>query len=209
MYMRERWKSVREGDCGVVTLLDNKRRAMRMKPEMGPSQIETSNRCACPCRLWQEKERNTMKLITEVKAIEASIKSIQTRGKSLAKDIHLVGVSCLAHIEKHGDITLLNRLVTALPGGWRSNAIKAWAEAFGKVNWDNKAKAFVYDKSKKSDIEGAIEVSPEDFRPETEYKPMDLAADIAKLIKKAEARLGSDNDNVPAELFKKLQELVA
>jgi hypothetical protein len=118
-------------------------------------------------------------------------------------------VSCLNHIDKHGDITLLNRLISALPGGWRANALKAWSEEFGKVNWDNTQKAFVYDKAKRTNLEGAIEIAPEDFKPETEYKPMDLAADIAKLIKKAEARLGSDNDNVPAELFKKLQELVA
>lgn len=150
-----------------------------------------------------------MKLITEVKQIETAIKSIQSRGKSLSRDIHVAAVSCLNHIDKHGDITLLNRLISALPGGWRSNALKAWSEEFGKVNWDNTQKAFVYDKAKRTNLEGAIEIAPEDFKPEAEYKPMDLAADIAKLIKKAEARLGSDNDNVPAELFKKLQELVA
>jgi hypothetical protein len=183
-------------------------RVMRVKPEMGPGQIEQAT-VALVLTDCGKRKRKQMKIITEVKAIEASIKSIQTRGKSLAKDIHLVAVSCLAHIEKHGDITLLNRLVTALPSGWRSNAVKAWGEAFGKVNWDNKAKAFVYDKNKKTDLEGAIEISPEDFKPEPEYKPMDLAADIAKLVKKASERVGSDNDNVPAELLKKLQELVA
>lgn len=148
-----------------------------------------------------------MKLYTEAKQIELAIKSIQARGSKLAKDIHITAVSCLAHIEKHGDITLLNRLIMALPSGWRSNAVKAWAEEFGKVNYDNKSKAFVYDKAKKSNIEGAISISPEEFKPEPEYKPMDLLAEIAKLIKKAEERVNSENDNVPAELLSKLREV--
>lgn len=150
-----------------------------------------------------------MKLITETKAIELAIKSIQSRGSKLQKDIHVCAVSCLNHIEKHGDITLLNRLVAALPGGWRVNAIKAWSEEFGKVNWDNTQKAFTYDKSKKSNIEGAIAVSPEEFKPEAEYKPLDLAEAIKALLKKAQERVGSENDNVPEELFNKLNQLVS
>ena len=150
-----------------------------------------------------------MKLITETKAIELAIKSIQSRGSKLQKDIHICAVSCLNHIEKHGDITLLNRLVAALPAGWRANAIKAWAEEFGKVNWDNTQKAFTFDKAKKSNIEGAIAVSPEEFKPEAEYKPLDLAEAIKALIKKAQERVGSENDNVPEELFNKLNKLVS
>ena len=150
-----------------------------------------------------------MKLITETKAIELAIKSIQSRGSKLQKDIHVCAVSCLNHIEKHGDITLLNRLVAALPAGWRANAIKAWAEEFGKVNWDNTQKAFTFDKAKKSNIEGAIAVSPEEFKPEAEYKPLDLAEAIKALIKKAQERVGSENDNVPEELFNKLNQLVS
>ena len=150
-----------------------------------------------------------MKLITETKAIELAIKSIQSRGSKLQKDIHICAVSCLNHIEKHGDITLLNRLVAALPAGWRANAIKAWAEEFGKVNWDNTQKAFTFDKAKKSNIEGAIAVSPEEFKPEAEYKPLDLAEAIKALIKKAQERVGSENDNVPEELFNKLNQLVS
>ncbi len=150
-----------------------------------------------------------MKLITDVKAIDLAIKSIQSRGSKLAKDIHITAVSCLAHIEKHGDITLLNRLMSALPAGWRSNALKAWAEEFGKVNYDNTQKAFTYDKAKKSNIEGAISVTPEDFKPEPEYKPLDLEAAIKALIKKAGERVNSENDNVPEALFNKLNSLVA
>lgn len=149
-----------------------------------------------------------MKLITDAKAIDIAIKSIQSRGSKLAKDIHICAVSCLAHIDKHGDITLLNRLMAALPGGWRSNAIKAWSEDHGKVNWDNTQKAFVYDKSKVSNLEGAIATSPEEYKPEAEYKPMDLAEAIKALIKKAKDRVNSENDNVPEELFNALNKLV-
>ena len=149
-----------------------------------------------------------MKLITDAKAIDVAIKSIQSRGSKLQKDIYICAVSCLAHIDKHGDITLLNRLVQALPGGWRSNAIKAWAEDHGKVNLDNTQKAFVYDKSKSSNLEGAIATSPEEYKTEAEYKPMDLAEAVKALVKKAKDRVGSENDNVPEELFNQLNKLV-
>jgi hypothetical protein len=50
-----------------------------------------------------------------------------------------------------------------------------------------------------------MEISPEDFKPEPEYKPMDLAAEIAKLIKKAEERVNSEADKVPVELLAALK----
>jgi hypothetical protein len=156
-----------------------------------------------------QRKGKQMKLILEAKAIDIAIKSIQSRGSKLQKDIHICAVSCLAHIDKHGDITLLNRLIQALPSGWRSNAVKAWAEDFGKVNWDNTQKAFVFDKAKKSNIDGAIATSPEEYKPEQEYKPMDLAEAIKAIVKKAKDRVNSENDNVPEELFNQLNKLVS
>lgn len=150
-----------------------------------------------------------MKLYQNAADIAKAIKSIQTRGKTLAKDIHLTGVSCLDHIEKHGDITLLNNLVAALPGGWRKNAVIAWAEYMGKVKFDTQAKAFVYDKNGVTSLEAAMEVSPEDFKPEPEYKPMDLAAMIEAMIKKAEKADADKGDKVDAELLAKVKALVA
>lgn len=149
-----------------------------------------------------------MKLYTNAAEITSAIKSIKTRGVKLSQDIHKTGVSCLAHIEKHGDITLLNNLLAALPAGWRKNALIAWAEAHGKVSFDTKEKSFAYDKAKSTDIEGATMIAPEDFKPEAEYKPMDLDAMIAAIIKKAEKADKAKGDKVDAAVLAKLKELV-
>lgn len=65
--------------------------------------------------------------------MEAAIKSITLRGAKLQADIHLCAVSALAHFAVHGDTTLLNRLVMALPKSSRTNALVAWALHFGQL----------------------------------------------------------------------------
>lgn len=132
--------------------------------------------------------KRTFKLITDGSKLSAEIVSIRNTGAKFERRVYVAAVSCLAHIEAHGDITLLNDLVKALPGMARRNAIFAWAPAFGKVAYDGDTKAFVYDKRGKTDIEGAMNVSPWEFKPEAEFKPFDLSATLAKLVEKAEKR---------------------
>lgn len=65
--------------------------------------------------------------------MDAAIKSITTRGAKLQADIHTCAVSALAHFAQHGDSTLLNRLIVALPKSARTNALVAWALHFGQL----------------------------------------------------------------------------
>lgn len=65
--------------------------------------------------------------------MDAAIKSIAGRGAKLQADIHQCAVSVLDHFQMHGDTTLINRLVLALPKSSRTNALVAWALHFGNL----------------------------------------------------------------------------
>jgi hypothetical protein len=136
-----------------------------------------------------------MKIITSKAAIVTAIESIRTRGKKLDNDIWVAAVSVTAHAEAHGDVTLANTLIDAMPKGSRVNALLAYLECFGKFSFDDEKKVLVFDKSKKTDLEGAMVASWVEFKPEPPYKGLDLNIAILALIKKATDRLDSDNES--------------
>ena len=141
--------------------------------------------------------------------IEATIKRILTNGKKLDADIQAAGVGCLDHIEKHGDVTLFNRLYLAMPLGARKSAMTAWAIAFGRVaanTGDNKKEApFVYDKAKASNIVDAIANPWYNFSPD---KLPDEVFDVRKALTQLVARASKSPSVNDAELFTKVRELV-
>lgn len=159
-----------------------------------------------------------MVLIEGKSKIDTKITSIQTRGKRYARDVHVTAVSCLNHIDKHGDITLLQRLVDVLPNGWRKNAVKAWACDHGKVTWaladpERKTPAgFKFNGNKQTMLKEAMEKSPEDYKPEPEYRPLDLTSAFHAIIAKAKSRLNEDGtqknpaDKIPADLLRRIEE---
>ena len=134
-----------------------------------------------------------MKLITSKEAIVKAIASISGRGAKLDKDIWVAAVSAMAHHNEHGDVTIINDLVSAMPKGARVNALRDYILAHGKVQFNNEVKAFVHDKDGSFDLEGALAVSWVEFKPEPEYKPLDalkLVTALAKRIAAADADKG-------------------
>ena|SRR5690625_4561164 len=132
-----------------------------------------------------------MKLITDIKALNTAIDSIARRGKKLDEDIQLAGLSCLNHIDQHGDVTVLCRLFNAMPRGSRRNALAAWAAAHGKVqvNVDsktNKEKPFLFDRTRGTQLEAAAESPWWDFKPERPLEEeFDFEAALAALFNRA------------------------
>lgn len=117
----------------------------------------------------------TLKIIETAAAITKAITSIQTRGGKLDKDIHIAGVSVLAHAAKHGDTTLADKLVHAMPKGGRKLALVEWMLAYGNISkldpkTDKAAidagRLFALDKAKKYNEAGAIAESWVEFKPE-------------------------------------------
>lgn len=126
-------------------------------------------------------------LIVGAADIDKAIKSIQTRGKRLDKDIQIAALSAMQHHAECGDTTLINRLITAMPVGSRVNALREYIETFGGVRYCAEAKSMIHVKGKVFDIEGAMDVMWNVFKPEPEYKSItDPMALIDGLIKRFE-----------------------
>jgi len=135
----------------------------------------------------------TIKLITGKDNIIKAIASITKRGAGLDKDIWIAAVSAMAHHNEHGDVTIINGLVSAMPKGSRVNAIRDYILAHGKVSFDSDTKLFKHDKDGFFDLEGALAVSWVEFKPEPEYKPFDalkLVTALAKRIAAADSDKG-------------------
>lgn len=111
----------------------------------------------------------TLKADASAAEVNKLIVSIKGRGAKLDTDIHSAAMACLFHADKHGDITLMNRLLLAMPKSGRRNALASWALAFGKflLNDDAKARAespLVFNREGSTDMKGAAEKPFWDFR---------------------------------------------
>lgn len=123
-------------------------------------------------------------LIVGNDALTKAITSIQKAGKKLDGMIQVAGLSILSHIEAHGDITQFEALWLAMPQGARKNALAEWAFKFGKLsaNTDEaskKAKPFLFDRAKKTDMFGAEDMPWFTFKPE---KAVDEEFDFQKML---------------------------
>lgn len=137
-----------------------------------------------------------MKLLTTTEAINKAIESIARRGKQLDHDIQVTGVSCLAHVAEHGDTTILDKLVNAMPKGSRKTAFCEWALAYGNIRMLDRGnerdadaiaqgRLFAKDKTKDFNLEGAWENMWYDFKPEKDLlDTFDAAKMVAMMMKK-------------------------
>lgn len=129
--------------------------------------------------------------------INKAIASIASRGKKLDADIQAAGLSVLNHSDQHGDYTLADKLVQALPKGSRKLALVEWMLAFGKLRLLDKANPddavriaagsfFAYDKTKRTDLESAAAKPWFDFKPEA---PILTAFDAQQAVQGVLTRL--------------------
>lgn len=147
-------------------------------------------------------------MLEGAKAIDTAIKSISRRGKTLERDIHVAAVSSLNHAELHGDITLAQKLVDAIPTMARKNALKDWFLAHGKFSYDMANKALTYNKNGVTLLQEAIETPFWVFKPEAEYKPFDINTAVAQLVHRAEKAV-EKGEKVPTQKLEALRKLVA
>ena len=152
--------------------------------------------------------------------INKAIASIANRGKKLDADIQAAGLSIVHHADSHGDSTLADKLVHALPKGSRKLALVEWMLAFGKLRLLDKANPddgvriatgafFAYDKTKRTDLESAAQKPWFDFKPEA---PVLTAFDaqaavqgvLAKLSKAIAGGLEIENSAHALEAAQKL-----
>lgn len=114
-----------------------------------------------------------MQLIQGAAAIQKAILSIGNRGTKLDADIQKCGLSVLAHASEHGDTTLCDKLVGAMPKGARKLALVEWMLAHGQIVTLDKldpgvveGRVFKLDRTKTLDL-AAAEAKPwHEFRKE-------------------------------------------
>ena len=75
-----------------------------------------------------------MKLITVSADIAKAILSIQRRGTLLDADIHIAACSVIQHHATHGDSTLADKLVLAMPKGARKLALVEFILAYSQMS---------------------------------------------------------------------------
>lgn len=139
--------------------------------------------------------------------IQKAIKSIQVRGKALEKVLHQAAVSCLAHAGEHGDVTLAQKLVEAVPTLARKNALRDWFIAFGRFQYHDEKKTIVYAKGKETLLDEAIKMPFWEFKPEAEYIPFDFDKAITALLKRA-SQAKDKGDSVDEAKLNKLKDLI-
>ena len=140
-----------------------------------------------------------MQIIKTAAEIKKAIASIANRGAKLDGDIHKAGVSVLSHSSEHGDTTIADRLVHAMPRGSRKLALVEWMLAYGQLaKLDPKAdkeaiaagRIFKLDRTRTPDIEGAIKDSWVTFKKEASVH---TAFDAQAAVKSVLARLKQAN----------------
>lgn len=134
-----------------------------------------------------------MQVITDKASLIKLIESITKRGKALDRDIHLAGVSALAHLEAHGDIGMVNRLFLGMPKGSRKAAMTSWLLKYGRLlanTQESKVTSpFVYAKEKANDIEGSIADPWYDHSPDKKPDEVfDVQAAVMAILKKAKGK---------------------
>lgn len=142
-------------------------------------------------------------IIKGAAAIDKAIASIKNRGVKLDGSIQLAGLSVLAHASEHGDSTLADRLVAAMPKGARKLALVEWMLCFGQMRkLDNKnadeaqrikeGALFKLDRTRTLNLEGASDKLWHEFKPEAAPSTaFDAQAAVAALIKRLKAAQAS------------------
>lgn len=130
-----------------------------------------------------------MNLITNKKDIIALISEVSATGKKLDGMIWVAAASIVQHIDKHGDVTLAQDLIDAMPKGSRVNALIAYFEKVAKVEYDTDAKAVKFRRDATTNMELATSKSWVEYKPEQPYSGYDLHAVIRKAIMTADKAL--------------------
>lgn len=125
-------------------------------------------------------------VITDTTKLADAIDSVATKGKTLDNLIHRAGVSCMYHAQQHGDVTLAEKLIEAMPRSSRRKGLVVWFEdnmpVDGKIS-DTKAGVSITLKKGRADtdftLSEAAAVPFWDHTVEKTPRPMTLQQAIA------------------------------
>src|SRR5690606_28981785 len=102
--------------------------------ELTLSDVAHAVRYLGQCRPVSSRLESIMKILQTAAEVAKAIVSIASRGATPDGDIHTAGVAVLYHAAEHGDATLADKLVHAMPKGGRKLALVEWMLAFGMLS---------------------------------------------------------------------------
>lgn len=154
-------------------------------------------------------------VMLDAAGIDKAIVSIGKAGAKLDALIQQTAVSALDHLDKHSDITLVNRLQVSMPKGSRQNALTAFLLACGKIKVRQvpamaskaakealKASPFEFDREGKTDLEKAMANPWYEFKKpkdiSVEFGTTQLKADILRLVLKVDKALVDSTSGLAA-----------
>ncbi|CCI88838.1 hypothetical protein BN109_002 [Yersinia phage phi80-18] len=132
------------------------------------------------------------------KELDAAIKSVCDDSVSLQDRIHDVAVEIMLHTHKHGDYTRAQSLVDNLGKGIRAKALVEWFHKAGLTVDDVKGFTAFNKPVMVKNWEVCLKTRWYSMKPENPFAGFDLDAEIAKLIKRAEAAV-KKNEELPAD----------
>jgi len=152
------------------------------------------------------------KYTTDNDTINRMIKTFIKVNQGAHLMVHTIAVSVALHAIEHGQNAPANAFLKAFEvtskgnNGWRLNTLRSWFETIGPFTWHvdkekkiaelrvNKEKAkAMREAGMDKALQTVSSVTFWDWKPEAEYKGLDLNAAIIKLVKDANARLKDEN----------------
>lgn len=136
------------------------------------------------------------------KSLKNAIAGYGKKAATFSQATHQLAYSAINHVDEHNCASHINALYQATPTNYRG-ALRQWACHFGKVKFVTESMTFEYNKSAKSDLEGALSISPADYTKATRKGPSKTTPLIDRIEKMIQKELASDTGD--HDLAKKLQ----
>lgn len=155
-------------------------------------------------------------LFTGTAVIQKELVLIKAASAKLDQRIQVAGLSILAHINEHHNITLFNELLDSMGKGHRKTAMVEWALSNGQVskNLDADGKPvkdqpYKWDKTKTTNLQAAEDKPWFEFKPENLDETFDFQKMLLSLLSRADKQLSKDPSKLMgADLLTQVKALI-
>jgi len=137
-------------------------------------------------------------IITDTKALTNEIKAIGAASTKLQDRIQIAALSAMANHAEFGQVALLNLLVAKMGNGSRVKALIEFIDHWSKADYDAENKTFVHNKKGTFDLDAVTGHWVDFVKASESSNEFNLAAEMAKLVKRLEKAAKNDNVNVVA-----------